>query len=73
MLVTFSLSLEQFVSGFSQGTEFDGIRRFPDVDHYFSSQKNILRQSTPVLYLSSLLKVLTTTLLYVGLLMRMIL
>ena len=39
MLVTFSLSLEQFVSGFSQGTEFDGIRRFPDVDHYFSSQK----------------------------------
>jgi transcriptional regulator with XRE-family HTH domain len=40
MLLAFSLSLEQFVSGFSQGTELERLRQIPDVDHYFSSQKS---------------------------------
>ena len=67
MLVAFSLSLEQFVSGFSQGTELERLRQIPDVDHYFSSQKKHNQNNQRrFLYLSSLLIVLATTLFYVG-------
>jgi transcriptional regulator with XRE-family HTH domain len=67
MLVAFGLTLEQFVSGFSQGTELERIRQIPDVDHYFSNQrKHNQNNQRRFLYLSSLLIVLATTLFYVG-------
>jgi transcriptional regulator with XRE-family HTH domain len=67
ILVAFSLSLEQFVSGFSQGSELERLKQIPDVDHYFSSQKkhNQINQRR-FLYMSSLLIVLATTLFYMG-------
>lgn len=67
MLVAFSLSLEQFVSGFSQGSELERLKQIPDVEHYFFSQKKHNQNNQRrFLYLSSLLIVLATTLFYVG-------
>jgi transcriptional regulator with XRE-family HTH domain len=67
ILHAFGLTLEQFVTGISPITELARLKQIPDVAHYFSSQK-IHNQNSQrrLLYLSSLLIVLATTLFYIG-------
>jgi transcriptional regulator with XRE-family HTH domain len=67
ILNAFNITLEQFVSGFSQGVELERLRQIPDVELYFSSQKEHKQNNQRrFLYMSSLLIVLATTLFYVG-------
>jgi len=67
ILQAFSLTLQQFVNGFSQGVELERLRQIPDIEHYLSSQqKHNQNNQRRCLYLSSLLIVLATTLFYVG-------
>jgi len=67
ILQAFHITLEQFVSDFSQGVELERLRQIPDVDRFLSSQlKNKQNNQRRFLYLSSLLIVLATTLFYVG-------
>jgi transcriptional regulator with XRE-family HTH domain len=67
ILHAFDLTLEQFVSVFTQGVELERLKQIPDVEEYFASQqkhnKNTQRR---FLYISSLLIVLATTLFYMG-------
>jgi len=67
ILQAFGLTLDQFVSEFTQGAELDRLKQIPDVQQYFLTKqthnKNIQRR---FLYVSSLLVVLATTLFYMG-------
>jgi transcriptional regulator with XRE-family HTH domain len=67
ILQAFNITLEQFVSDFSQGVELERLRQIPDVEHYFSNQqKHKQNNQRRFLYMSSLLIVLATTLFYIG-------
>jgi transcriptional regulator with XRE-family HTH domain len=67
ILQAFNLTLEQFLSGFSQGAELERVKQIPDIEQYYSrQQKNNQNSQRKFLYLSSLLIVLATTLFYVG-------
>lgn len=67
ILHAFSINLEEFVSGFSQGAELERIKQIPDVERYFSKQqKHQQNNQRRFLTLSSFLIVLATTLFYVG-------
>ena len=67
ILQAFGLTLDQFVTEFTQGAELDRLKQIPDIQQYFLTKKIITKNNQRrFLYVSSLLIVLATTLFYVG-------